>query len=113
MTPAHWTPIVLLIGSNLFMTVAWYGHLKFKESPLPLVILASWAIAFVEYCLAVPANRIGHAVYSAAELKTMQEVITLVIFAGFSVWVLGEPLTWKHAIGFTLIAVGAGVIFYK
>ena len=113
MTPAHWTPIVLLIGSNLFMTVAWYGHLKFKESPLPLVILASWAIAFVEYCLAVPANRIGHAVYSAAELKTMQEVITLVIFAGFSVWVLGEPLTWKHAIGFTLIAVRAGVIFYK
>jgi uncharacterized protein (DUF486 family) len=113
MTPAHWTPIVLLIGSNLFMTVAWYGHLKFKESPLPLVILASWAIAFVEYCLAVPANRIGHAVYSAAELKTMQEVITLVMFAGFSVWVLGEPLTWKHAIGFTLIAVGAGVIFYN
>lgn len=113
MTPAHWTPIVLLIGSNLFMTVAWYGHLKFRESPLLLVILASWAIAFVEYCLAVPANRIGHAVYSAAELKTMQEVITLVMFAGFSVWVLGEPLTWKHAIGFTLIAVGAGVIFYK
>jgi hypothetical protein len=113
MTSAHWTPIVLLIGSNLFMTVAWYGHLKFKESPLLLVILASWAIAFVEYCLAVPANRIGHAVYSAAELKTMQEVITLVMFAGFSVWVLGEPLTWKHAIGFTLIAVGAGVIFYK
>ena len=113
MTPSHWTPIVLLIGSNLFMTVAWYGHLKFKESPLLLVILASWAIAFVEYCLAVPANRIGHAFYSAAELKTMQEVITLVIFAGFSVWVLGEPLTWKHAIGFTLIAVGAGVIFYK
>lgn len=113
MTPAHWTPIVLLIGSNLFMTVAWYGHLKFKESPLLLVILASWAIAFVEYCLAVPANRIGHAVYSAAELKTMQEVITLVMFAGFSVWVLGEPLTWKHAIGFALIANGAAVIFYK
>ena len=113
MTPAHWTPIVLLIGSNLFMTVAWYGHLKFKGSPLLLVILASWAIAFVEYCLAVPANRIGHAVYSAAELKTMQEVITLVMFAGFSVWVLGEPLTWKHAIGFALIAIGAAVIFYK
>jgi uncharacterized protein len=113
MTPAHWTPIVLLIGSNLFMTVAWYGHLKFKESPLLLVILASWAIALVEYCLAVPANRIGHAVYSAAELKTMQEVITLAMFAGFSVWVLGEPLTWKHAIGFALIALGAGVIFYK
>jgi uncharacterized protein (DUF486 family) len=113
MTPAHWTPIVLLIGSNLFMTVAWYGHLKFKESPLLLVILASWAIAFVEYCLAVPANRIGNPDYSAAELKTMQEVITLVMFAGFSVWVLGEPLTWKHAIGFALIAIGAAVIFYK
>jgi len=113
MTPAHWTPIILLIGSNLFMTLAWYGHLKFKDSPLLLVIFASWGIAFIEYCMAVPANRIGHAVYSAAELKTMQEVITLVVFAGFSVWVLGEPLTWKHALGFALIAVGAAVIFYK
>jgi uncharacterized protein (DUF486 family) len=106
-------PIILLIGSNLFMTLAWYGHLKFKDSPLLLVIFASWGIAFVEYCMAVPANRIGHAVYSAAELKTMQEVITLVVFAGFSVWVLGEPLTWKHAVGFALIAIGAAVIFYK
>lgn len=113
MTPAHWTPIILLIGSNLFMTLAWYGHLKFKDSPLLLVIFASWGIAFIEYCMAVPANRIGHAVYSAAELKTMQEVITLVVFAGFSVWVLGEPLSWKHAIGFALIAIGAAVIFYK
>jgi uncharacterized protein (DUF486 family) len=113
MTPAHWMPIILLIGSNLFMTLAWYGHLKFKDSPLLLVIFASWGIAFVEYCMAVPANRIGHAVYSAAELKTMQEVITLVVFAGFSVWVLGEPLTWKHAVGFALIAIGAAVIFYK
>jgi len=113
MSTAQWAPIALLIGSNVFMTVAWYGHLKFKDSPLHLVILASWGIAFIEYCMAVPANRIGHEVYSAAELKTMQEVITLVVFAGFSVWVLGEPLTWKHAIGFTLIALGAGVIFYK
>lgn len=113
MTPAHWMPIILLIGSNLFMTLAWYGHLKFKDSPLLLVIFASWGIAFVEYCMAVPANRIGHAVYSAAELKTMQEVITLLVFAGFSVWVLGEPLTWKHAVGFALIAIGAAVIFYK
>ena len=111
MTPAHWTPIVLLIGSNLFMTVAWYGHLKFKESPLPLVILASWAIAFVEYCLAVPANRIGHAVYSAAELKTMQEVITLLVFAGFSVLYLGEKLTVNHLVGFAFIALGAFFIF--
>ena len=107
------TPIVLLIASNVFMTFAWYGHLKFKSTPLMLAILASWGIAFIEYCLAVPANRIGHSVYSAAELKTMQEVITLVVFAGFSVWVLGEPLTWKHAVGFSLIAIGAGVIFYK
>lgn len=113
MTPAHWLPIALLVGSNVFMTAAWYGHLKFKDSPLMLVILASWGIAFVEYCMAVPANRIGHSVYSAAELKTMQEVITLLVFAGFSVWVLGEPLTWKHALGFALIAIGAGVIFYK
>jgi len=110
---AHWTPVVFLIGSNIFMTAAWYGHLKFKEAPLLWVILASWGIALIEYCLAFPANRIGHAVYSAAELKTMQEVITLMVFAGFSVWVLGEPLTWKHAVGFTLIATGAGVIFYR
>lgn len=87
--------------------------LKFKDTPLLWVILASWGIAFIEYCMAVPANRIGHEVYSAAELKTMQEVITLVVFAGFSVWVLGEPLAWKHAVGFALIALGAGVIFYK
>jgi uncharacterized protein (DUF486 family) len=113
MTTAHWMPVLLLIGSNVFMTMAWYGHLKFKDSPLLPVILASWGIALIEYCLAVPANRIGHAVWSAAELKTMQEVITLIVFAGFSVWVLNEPLTWKHAVGFTLIAVGAGVIFYK
>ena len=111
--PAYIFPIVLLSFSNLFMTMAWYGHLKFKAAPLLLVIFVSWGIAFFEYCLAVPANRWGHSVYSAAELKTMQEVITLVVFAGFSVWVLGEPLTWKHALGFTLIAVGAGVIFYK
>ena len=113
MTPAHWMPIALLIGSNIFMTTAWYGHLKFKDSPLLLVIFVSWGIAFVEYCMAVPANRIGHEVWSAAELKTMQEVITLVVFAAFSVWVLKEPLTWKHAVGFALIALGAGVIFYK
>jgi len=76
MSFAQWSPIVLLIGSNVFMTMAWYGHLKFKDSPLHWVILISWGIALIEYCLAVPANRIGHSVYSAAELKTMQEVIT-------------------------------------
>jgi len=109
--PPHILPIVLLSVSNLFMTLAWYGHLKFKAAPLVLVILASWGIAFFEYCLAVPANRWGHSVYSAAQLKTIQEVITLVVFAGFSVWVLKEPLGWNHAIGFGLIALGAWFIF--
>ncbi|MEX1252210.1 MAG: DMT family protein [Hyphomonas sp.] len=109
--PPHILPIVLLSISNLFMTLAWYGHLKFKAAPLLLVIFVSWAIAFFEYCLAVPANRWGHSVYSAAELKTIQEVITLVVFAGFSVWVLKEPLGWNHAIGFGLIALGAWFIF--
>lgn len=106
-------PILLLVGSNLFMTVAWYGHLRFKEQPLLTVILVSWGIAFIEYCLAVPANRIGHQVYSAAELKTIQEVITLVVFAGFSVLVLKEPLGWNHLIGFTLIVAGAFFVFQK
>jgi uncharacterized protein (DUF486 family) len=109
--PPHILPIVLLSISNLFMTLAWYGHLKFKAAPLLLVIFVSWGIAFFEYCLAVPANRWGHSVYSAAELKTIQEVITLVVFAGFSVWVLKEPLGWNHAIGFGLIALGAWFIF--
>jgi uncharacterized protein len=104
-------PVLLLIASNVFMTLAWYGHLKFKTAPLVTVILVSWAIAFVEYCLAVPANRMGHGHYSAAELKTIQEVITLVIFAGFSVLFLKEPLTWNHAIGFGLICAGAWFVF--
>lgn len=105
------SPILLLLASNVFMTIAWYGHLKVKSAPLILIILASWGIAFFEYCLAVPANRIGHEVYSAAQLKTIQEVITLLVFAGFSVVVLKEPLTWNHAIGFALIAAGAFFIF--
>jgi uncharacterized protein (DUF486 family) len=111
LSPQFYLPILLLIASNVFMSVAWYGHLKFKSVALPLVILASWGIAFIEYCLAVPANRIGHAVYSAAELKTIQEVITLIVFAGFSVFVLKEPLGWNHAIGFLLIALGAAFVF--
>lgn len=105
------TPILLLIASNVFMTMAWYGHLKFKTAPLMLVIVASWGIAFIEYCLAVPANRYGSAVYSAAQLKTMQEVITLIVFAVFSVIYLGESFTWRHALGFALIAAGAAVVF--
>jgi hypothetical protein len=105
--------ILMLFASNVFMTFAWYGHLKFKESSLPLVIMVSWGIAFFEYWLAVPANRWGSAVYSAAQLKTMQEVITLVVFAGFSVLYLKEPLGWNHALGFGFIAAGAFFIFHK
>ena len=104
-------PIVMLALSNVFMTFAWYGHLKFGTKPLWFVVLISWGIAFFEYWLAVPANRIGHQVYSAAELKTMQEVITLLVFAIFSVMYLGEKLTVNHLIGFALIAGGAFFIF--
>lgn len=104
-------PILMLVASNVFMTFAWYGHLKFKTSPLYIAVVASWGIAFFEYWLAVPANRIGHEVYSAAELKTMQEVITLVVFVVFSVFYLKEGLTWGHAAGFALIAAGATLIF--
>ena len=111
LNPAAVWPIVLLIFSNVFMTFAWYGHLKFKSSPLYVVILVSWGIALFEYCLAVPANRIGHEVFSAAQLKTIQEVITLVIFAGFSVFWLKESLTWSHLVGFALIAAGAAFVF--
>lgn len=93
------------------MTVAWYGHLKFKEIGMPLAITVSWGIALIEYCFAVPANRTGFGTYSAAELKTIQEVITLVVFAGFSVLVLGEALNWGHGVGFALIALGATFIF--
>lgn len=106
-------PVLMLLLSNVFMTLAWYGHLKFKEHPLWLVILASWAIAFVEYCIAVPANRWGHSFYSAAELKTIQEVATLLVFAVFSHVYLGESLGWNHAIGFGLIGLGAYFIFQK
>ncbi|WP_343312419.1 DMT family protein [Brucella sp. BE17] len=104
-------PILLLIGSNIFMTFAWYGHLKFTNTPIVTVIFISWSIALAEYCMAVPANRIGHEVYSAAQLKTIQEVITLVIFALFSLFYLKEALTWHHLLGFSLIAGGAALIF--
>jgi uncharacterized protein (DUF486 family) len=103
----------LLIASNVFMTFAWYGHLKFKDSALITVILVSWGIAFFEYVLQVPANRIGHDYFSAAQLKTIQEVITLSVFAVFSVFYLKEPLTWNHLVGFGFIAVGAFFIFHK
>ena len=104
-------PIVMLVASNVFMTFAWYGHLKFKAAPLYVVVVASWGIAFLEYWLAVPANRYGHEVYSAAELKTIQEVVTLSVFAVFSVLYLREAFTVNHLIGFALIAAGAAVIF--
>ena len=104
-------PILLLIGSNLFMTLAWYGHLRFKETPLIGVIVVAWLIAFIEYCLAVPANRYGSEIYTAAQLKTMQEVITLLVFAVFSVLYLNQPITWNYAIGFALIGVGAFFVF--
>ncbi|HVY58648.1 MAG TPA: DMT family protein [Xanthobacteraceae bacterium] len=104
-------PILMLITSNVFMTFAWYWHLRFKAVPLALVILTSWGIAFVEYCFAVPANRWGSAVYTPAQLKTIQEVITLLIFAVFSVLYLRQPFTWNYAIGFALVALGAYFIF--
>jgi uncharacterized protein (DUF486 family) len=104
-------PILLLLISNVFMTFAWYGHLKFTDKPLWMAVVVSWLIAFVEYCFAVPANRIGNTVYSAAELKTMQEVITLAVFAGFSVFYLGERMTINHLIGFSLICAGAFFVF--
>jgi len=105
-------PIVFLCISNVFMTFAWYGQLKFPHAPLWPVILISWGIAFVEYCFAVPANRIGHTVYSAAQLKTMQEVITLAVFAVFSVTYLGERLRWNHGVAF-LFLVGAAYFSFN
>jgi uncharacterized protein (DUF486 family) len=104
-------PILMLVASNVFMTFAWYGQLKVEHRPLWLIIFISWGIAFFEYCLAVPANRIGRAVWSPAELKTMQEIITLLVFAVFSVTWLGEKLTLNHLVGFVLIAAGAAFVF--
>nr|MBL8456360.1 DMT family protein [Zoogloeaceae bacterium] len=105
-------PILMLALSNVFMTFAWYGHLKVKAAPLIAIILVSWGIAFFEYCLAVPANRIGHQVYSAAQLKTIQEVITLTVFVAFSVFFLKESISWQVVLGFALIAVGGSLVFF-
>ncbi len=110
------TPVLtigLLLLSNIFMTFAWYGHLKYKSAPLLIVILTSWAIAFFEYCMQVPANRIGYGHFSAAELKTIQEVVSLSVFIVFSALWLGEPLRWNHVLGFALIVLAAWVIFKK
>lgn len=105
--------IFLLTVSNIFMTFAWYGHLKFKGNPLWMIILISWGIAFFEYCLMIPANRLGHMYFSAGQLKMMQEVITLVVFCGFSVWYLKEPLKWNYIVGFLLILGAVFFVFKK
>jgi uncharacterized protein (DUF486 family) len=105
--------IVLLVLSNVFMTFAWYGHLKYKSAPLWKAIAVSWLIAFVEYCLQVPANRLGHGVYSAAQLKTIQEVITLCVFCVFSVLYLKEPLKWNYIVGFGLMIAAVFFVFKK
>ena len=105
--------VILLTISNIFMTFAWYGHLKFKNKPLFLVILVSWLIAFAEYCFQVPANRIGHGQFTAAQLKTIQEVITLVVFSVFSVLYLKEDLKWNYLVGFGLMIAAVFFIFKK
>lgn len=110
LSPYIFAPL-LLVCSNVFMTFAWYGHLKYKTSNLILVILVSWGIAFFEYIFQVPANRVGSSVYNAAQLKTIQEIITLVVFAGFSVFYLNEPLRWNHLVGFCFIVLAAFFIF--
>ena len=106
-------PIALLTVSNVFMTFAWYGHLKFRSTALITVILLSWGIAFFEYCFQVPANRIGYEVYNAAQLKTIQEVITLLVFSGFSVWYLKEQFRWNYLVGFLFIVLAVFFIFKK
>lgn len=105
--------VALLIISNVFMTFAWYGHLKYKSSPLWIAIFASWGIAFVEYCFQVPANRIGHGTFTAAQLKGIQEIITLAVFAVFSVTYLKEEFRWNYVVGFALIIAAAFFIFKK
>lgn len=106
-------PILLLLGSNVFMTFAWYGQLRYPNAPLWLLVLVGWGIAFIEYCMAVPANHYGYRVYSAAQLKTMQEVITLVVFAVFSTTYLGEALKWNHLVAFGLLVLAAFFAFHK
>jgi uncharacterized protein len=103
--------ILLLIGSNLFMTAAWYGHLRYRDEALWKVVLVSWGIAFFEYCLQVPANRIGYGTFNAAQLKTIQEIITLVVFAAFSTLYLGESLRWNHGVAFCFLVAAAYFMF--
>ena len=110
-TQSRWLPIALLVFSNLFMTVAWYGHLKYKEKPILIVIFVSWGIAFFEYCLQVPANRWGNSVYSATELKIIQEVITLVVFSGFAICFLKESIRWNHIAAFACVLAAVAFTF--
>jgi uncharacterized protein (DUF486 family) len=107
------TTVILLIISNIFMTFAWYGHLKYKSSPLWIVIILSWMIAFFEYCFQVPANRFGHGQFTAAQLKTIQEVITLVVFCVFSVFYLKEELKWNYLVGFAFMIAAVFFVFKK
>ncbi len=111
LTQSRWLPLVLLTGSNVFMTFAWYGHLKHKDSPMWVVILASWGIAFFEYLLQVPANRWGNSVYTAPQLKVIQEVITLTVFAIFAVYRLGVKLQWNHFAAFLCIIAAVAFTF--
>jgi uncharacterized protein len=108
-----WLPILLLIGSNVFMTFAWYGHLRFRSATLATAVIISWGIALFEYCLQVPANRMGYGYYTAAQLKTIQEIVTLSVFVVFSIFYLSEPLRWNVAVGFVLMIAAAFFIFHK
>lgn len=105
--------IILLFLSNVFMTTAWYWHLKARDMALWKVILISWLIAFVEYCIAVPANRFGSYEFSAFQLKIMQEVISLLVFVGFAVLYLKEQLRWNYVVGMVLIVLAVWVVFKK
>ncbi len=107
------TPIILLTISNVFMTFAWYGHLRYKSKAIMLVIIVSWLIAFFEYCFQVPANRLGYGVYNAFELKTIQEVITLIVFSIFSILYLKEGFRSNYLIGFVFIVLAVFFIFKR
>ena len=108
-----WTTVLLLIASNIFMTFAWYGHLKYRDKPLLLAIMASWLIAFFEYCLQVPANRLGYGTFTGYQLKIMQEAITLGVFLVFAYFYLGEPMRWNYAVSFVLIIGAVYFAFLK
>jgi len=113
MSLKSFVPLAMLVASNVFMTFAWYGHLKFKESPLWIVIFVSWGIAFFEYCIQVPANRLGSSYFSVAQLKVAQEVITLSVFTVFSVLYFKEELKWNYIVGFVFILLAVFFVFKK